>query len=100
MIIRATKKLLNTSGIKPEKNLHESDTPLPGEWYAGLVSTGKQGKMLIHFLHTSTILSILCPGKSLNKALQVFPNRVERLLQRLDSSKIVILRFINPIKSA
>ena len=89
MIIRATKKLLNTSGIKPEKNLHESDTPLPGEWYAGLVSTGKQGKMLIHFLHTSTKLSILCPGKSLNKALQVFPNRVERLLKQLDSSKLV-----------
>ena len=89
MIIRATKKLLNTSGIKPEKNLHESDTPLPGEWYAGLVSTGKQGKMLIHFLHTSTKLSILCPGKSLNKALQVFPSCVERLLGRLDSSKLV-----------
>ena len=89
MNIRATRKILNTSGIKPEKNLHESDTPLPGEWYAGLVSTGKQGKMLIHFLHTSTKLSILCPGKSLNKALQVFPSRVERLLSRLDSSKIV-----------
>jgi len=89
MIIRATKKLLNTSGIKPEKNLHESDTPLPGEWYAGLVSTGKQGKMLIHFLHTSTKLSILCPGKSLNKALQVFPDRVGRLLGRLGFSKLV-----------
>ena len=89
MIIRATKKLLNTSGIKPEKNLHESDTPLPGEWYAGLVSTGRQGKMLIHFLHTSTKLSILCPGKSLNKALQIFPSRVEQLLGRLGFSKLV-----------
>ena len=89
MIIRATKKLLNTSGIKPEKNLHESDTPLPGEWYAGLVSTGKQGKKLIHFLYTSTKLSILCPGKSLNKALQIFPSRVEQLLGRLGSSKLV-----------
>ena len=89
MIIRATKKLLNTSGIKPEKNLHESDTPLPGEWYAGLVSTGKQGKMLIHFLHTSSKLSILCPGKSLNKALQIFPSRVEQLLGRLGFSKLV-----------
>ena len=41
MIIRATKKLLNTSGIKLEKNLHESDAVLPGEWYARLVSAGK-----------------------------------------------------------
>jgi len=89
MIIRATKKLLNTSGIKPVKNLNESIALLPGEWYAGLVSAGKQGKMLIHFLHTSTKLSILCPGKSLNKALQVFPVRVERLLGRLDFSKLI-----------
>ncbi len=89
MIIRATMKLLNTSGIKPEKNLDESDTPLPGEWYAGLISTGKRGKMLIHFLHTSTKLSLLCPGKSLNKALQVFPKRLELLLGRLGYSKLV-----------
>ena len=83
MIIRATKKLLNTSGIKPVKNVNESDAPLPGEWYAGLVSTGRQGKLLIHFLHSSTKLSILCPGKSLNKALPVFPERLEQLLRRL-----------------
>ena len=89
MIVRATKKLLNTSGIKPVKNLNESIAPLPGEWYAGLVSTGKQGKMLIHFLHTSTKLSILCPGKSLNKALLVFPKRLELLLGRLGYLKLV-----------
>ncbi len=80
---------MNTSGIKPVKNLHESDNPLPGEWYAGLVPTGKQGKMLIHFLHTSTKLSILCPGKSLNMALRVFPSRVEWLLERLEFSKLI-----------
>ena len=89
MIIRATKKLLNTSGIKPIKNLNESATSLPGEWYAGLVSTGRQGKMLIHFLHSSTKLSILYPGKSLNRAHQVFPGRVEQLLGRLGYSKLV-----------
>jgi hypothetical protein len=89
MIIRATKKLLNTSGIKPVKNLNELNAPLPGEWYAGLLSTGRQGKMLIHFLHSSTKLSILCPGKSLNKALPVFPERLEQLLRRLGYSKLV-----------
>ena len=45
--------------------------------------------MLVHFLHTSTKLSILCPGKSLNKVLKIFPGRVERLLGSLDSSRIV-----------
>ena len=88
MIVRATKKLLNTSGIKPVKNLNDSDVLLPGEWYAGLISTGRQGKMLIHFLHSSTKLSILCPGKSLNKALPVFPERLERLLRRLGYSRL------------
>ena len=89
MIVRATKKLLNTSGIKPVKNLNESNVLLPGEWYAGLVSTGRQGKMLIHFLHSSTKLSILCPGKSLNKALPVFPERLEQLLRRLGYSRLI-----------
>lgn len=89
MIIRATKKLLNTSGIKPVKNVNESDAPIPGEWYAGLVSTGRQGKLLIHFLHSSTKLSILCPGKSLNKALPVFPERLEQLLKRLGHSRLI-----------
>jgi len=89
MIIRATKKLLNTSGIKPVKNVNELDAPLPGEWYAGLVSTGRQGKLLIHFLHSSTKLSILCPGKSLNKALPVFPERLEQLLRRLGHSRLI-----------
>ena len=89
MIVRATKKLLNTSGKKPVKNLNESNVLLPGEWYAGLVSTGRQGKMLIHFLHSSTKLSILCPGKSLNKALPVFPERLERLLRRLGYSRLI-----------
>ena len=89
MIIRATKKLLNTSGIKPIKNLNETDAPFPGEWYAGLVSTGRQGKMLIHFLHSSTKISVLCPGKSLNKALPEFPERLTHLLERLGCSRYI-----------
>ena len=88
MIIRATKKLLNTSGMKPVINLNEPETPLPGEWYAGLISTGRPGKMLIHFLHSSTKLSILCPGKSLNRALPLFPERLEQLLRRLGYSRL------------
>ena len=89
MIVRATKKLLNTSGIKPVKNQNGSNVPLPGEWYAGLVSTGRQGKMLIHFLHSSTKLSIVCHGKSLNKALPVIPERLGQLLRRLGYSRLV-----------
>ena len=89
MIIRATRKLLNTSRIEPVKNLNEPKAPFPGEWYAGLVSTGRQGKMLIHLLHSSTKLSILCSGKSLNKALPIIHERLEQLLRRLGYSRLV-----------
>ena len=89
MIIRATKKLLNTSRIEPIKNLNESKDPFPGEWYAGLVPTGRPGSMLIHFLHSSTKLSIICPGKSIKKELLVFPERLEELLRRLGYSKLI-----------
>lgn len=89
MVIRATKKLLNIARIEPLENQNETETPLPGEWYAGLVPTGRQGKMLIHFMHNSTKLSILCPGKSLNKVLPVFPGRMEQLLIRLGYPEII-----------
>lgn len=89
MIIRATNKLLNTSGIKPVKNLDEIQSALPGEWYAGLVSLNRPGKLAIHFLHNPTKITVICPGKSLNKALPDFPARVEQLLKRLGFSKLV-----------
>ena len=95
MIIRATKKLLNISRIEPVKYLDESEAPFPGEWYAGLVSTGSQGKMLIHFLHSTTKLSILCPGKSLNRALLLLPGRVELLLGRLGYSMLAFQFQLN-----
>lgn len=89
MIIRATRKLLNTSRIEPIKNLNASKNPFPGEWYAGLVPTGRPGSMLIHFLHSSTKLSIICPGKSIKKTLLVFPERLEQHLGRLGYSKLI-----------
>ncbi len=62
---------------------------LPGEWYAGLVSTGKQGKLAIHFLHYPTMLTVLVSGKSLNKALPLFKARAENLIKRLGYSKLL-----------
>ena len=69
MIIRATKKLLNTSRIQPIKNLNESKGPFPGEWYVGLVPTGRPGSMLIHFLLSSTKLSIICQAISVEDSM-------------------------------
>lgn len=89
MIIRATNKLLKTSGIKPIKNSDELLPDLPGEWYAGLISMGRPGKLTIHFLHHPTMISVLIPGKSLKKALKLFPDRVKNLLKRNGYSKLL-----------
>jgi hypothetical protein len=89
MIIRGTSKILKTSGIKPVKNTEEITSELPGEWYTGLVSTGKQGKLAIHFLHYPTMLTVLVSGKSLNKALPLFKVRAENLIKRLGYSKLL-----------
>lgn len=82
MIIRATTKLLTIARIKPVKMETTINGPLPGEWYASLLSTGRKGGSVIHFLHHPTMISILVMGRSVNKALDVLPVRVHALLSR------------------
>jgi hypothetical protein len=89
MIIRATKKLLSTSKIKPVSNTNEAVDNLPGEWYANLVSLLRPGKLAIHFLHYPSCISIIIPGKSLNKAIVELPFRVENLLSRHGFSALI-----------
>jgi len=95
MIIRTTAKLLKTSKIQAIKNSDESNTNLPGEWYASLVSMGRPGKLAIHFLHYPSMLTILIPGKSLNKALKILPLRCESLLNRLNFSSLINIFQLN-----
>jgi hypothetical protein len=83
MIIRVTKKLLNTSGITPIKNLTDPNKNMPGEWYASTISLQQPGKLAIHFLHYPTFISILVPGKSLNKVILLLRLRTTALLNRL-----------------
>jgi len=82
MIIRATTKLLSIARIKPVKMEASINGPLPGEWYASLLSTGRKGGSVIHFLHHPTLISILVLGRSLNKALDQLPVRLAGLLSR------------------
>jgi len=82
MIIRATRKLLSISKIKPDKDSVDIRDKLPGEWYANLISLHKPGKLAIHLLHNPTYISIVIPGKSLNKAVEQLPKRVSSLLSR------------------
>jgi len=89
MIIRATKKLLNTSGITPIKNLIDPNKNMPGEWYASTISLQQPGKLAVHFLHYPTFISILIPGKSLNKMILPLRLRTPALLKRLGYSDLI-----------
>jgi hypothetical protein len=91
MIIRATNKLLNNSGIKPIKNLSDPIDRLPGEWYAATISMLRPGKIAVHFLHYPTFITILIPGKSLNKVIPLLPDRTSSLLKRNGYSKLEFL---------
>jgi hypothetical protein len=82
MIIRATKKLLKISRIKPVDFENNSSQLLPGEWYANIIRTGYVGKLVVLFFHNYTKISIVCPTKSLNVAINQLPARVENYLIR------------------
>lgn len=90
MKIRAVKKVLNTSGLKGKINEEwEATLPLPGEWFVTLLSAGLPGKTVLHFLHNPTKLSVFVPGKSLNKAMPDFKNRLEQLLERYRLKELI-----------
>ena len=82
MIIRATSKLLNISGIKPVKFSDNSNDILPGDWYVNTVKTGHLGKLVTIFFHNNAKISIICPTKSLNLALKQLPSRAKNYLSR------------------
>ncbi len=82
MIIRATSKLLNISGIKPVKFENNSDEVFPGEWYAKTVRTGQMGRLAILFLHSQTKISIICQTKSLKLAIKQLPGKLRDYLVR------------------
>jgi len=82
MIIRATNKLLNISGIKPVKFKDASTDIFPGDWYAKTVKTGQLGKLVVLFFHNNAKISIICPTKSLNIAIKQLPDRLNKYLTR------------------
>jgi hypothetical protein len=88
MIIRATKKLLNASRISPITNLEDQTTIMPGEWYASTISLNQPGKLAIHFFHSPTFISIIVPGKSLNRAIPALKTRTAALLKRIGFSSL------------
>ena len=82
MIIRATSKLLSISRISRVRNDSVIADTFPGEWYANLLSTGRAGKLAIHFLHYPTMVSVIFMGKSLKQGVAALPERASVLLKR------------------
>lgn len=89
MKIRATKKLLNIARIKEVKDLSPLTDKMPGEWYASIVSMGLPGKLAIHFLHYPTLISLIVPEKSLNKAIMEMSDHLASLLKKQGFSKML-----------
>lgn len=89
MIIRATKKILNISGINPVKFSNNSTEILPGNWYAKTVKTGHIGKLVVLFFHNNAKISIICPTKSLNIAIKQLPDRVKNYLARHNFDSLI-----------
>ncbi|MBP1631474.1 MAG: hypothetical protein H6Q15_2367 [Bacteroidetes bacterium] len=89
MIIRATNKILNIARIEPVKNESIILSSLPGEWYASLLSTGREVGLAIHFLHNPTMMTVVTMGKSLNRAIKELPTRATSLLMRNGYTELV-----------
>jgi len=82
MIIKATKKLLNISGIKAGKDTSATLETLPGEWYAAPISLLRPGKLAVQFLHYPTYILIVIPGKSLKKLVPLLAKKISDFLNR------------------
>ena len=82
MIVRATNKILNISGIKSVIFEDNDSDIFPGDWYANNIKTGRSGKLVTLFFHNHTKISIICPTKSLNIAIKQLPGRAKSYLIR------------------
>lgn len=89
MIIRATKKVLNLSRIKPEKKDSELTEIFPGEWYVDLISLGRPGKFGLQFVHHYTKITILLPGRSVNKVYSELKKSIIDYLERHNHHSLI-----------
>ncbi len=84
LLLRPTKKVLNIARIVPDNDEEGlSDPGKLNEWFVDLIGLGKPGKNALLFVHKTTYLCIIVPGKSLEKAIPVFRGRLERILLKI-----------------
>ena len=89
MTVRATRKLLDASGIRPLKNELPLPEAPPGEWYANGVTHARRS--VVHYFHAPTKISVIAPGKSLLKTTSLVPERLASLLRRQGYQDLISL---------
>jgi len=83
ILVHAVQKLLNTSRLKPAIYISKADeNQALHSWYAGLLSSGQSGKMLVMYVHEPSLMTVICKGRTLKGTQTEFRNRLEALLHR------------------
>ena len=95
-IIRATKKLIDTSKAKPqpEPALTTAQEEV-GVWFAQLLSSSFQGKFFVLYTHKPSLMCVLAKGKTIQTTFSVFSERLEKLLTRFSFPKPFIDYMLN-----
>jgi hypothetical protein len=85
IIIHAVQKLLNTSKLKTSLYVTQAASgQLMHSWYARLVASSFTGKLLVMYVHQPSLLTIVCPGKTVKGTWPQFIERLPALLKRFD----------------
>lgn len=83
IIIHSVQKLLNTSRLKSVLYVSQPDEGQQlHSWYARLLATGFPGKLLVIYVHESSLMTIVCRGKTIQGTWEEFRRRLKGLLGR------------------
>jgi hypothetical protein len=84
VIIHAVQKLLNISRLKAGQSVSEGGKgQLLHSWYAKLVNTGFSGKLLVIYVHETSLLTVLCRGKTIGSTWEEFCRRLPGVLAKV-----------------
>ncbi len=101
LILRPTQKVLNIARIKPAASEEFiGRTENLNEWFVDITGLGAPGKTALLFVHRTTYLVIIVPGRSLLKAIPEFISRLENLLARHGAGQRAIGKIIEDLDPA
>jgi hypothetical protein len=91
----------NIARIKPVPSEEFIGQPeILNEWFVDITGLGSPGKTALLFVHRTTYLTIIVPGRSLLKAIPEFISRLEKLLIRHNVSQYMAGKIIDGLDPA